>query len=236
MTLPPTSLEQTSSRVQFMERLSHDMSSLLASILGYASLVADHNLGGPDVNLEVCGQKIVKQTTRLQKLVADAMAITRITENQLDLTLAPIRLGALLQAAVAEAREQSGREIDYRDESGGCPVPADPLRLREAFNNLLDNALKFSAPGAPVQVSIKINKAGGRAEVRVEDHGIGIAAADLPRLFQPFGRIYSEKTWAITGNGLGLYIAGEIVARHNGKISVQSLPDQGTAFTINLPL
>lgn len=219
-----------------MERLSHDMNSLLASILGYASLVADHHLYGPDVDLEACGQTIVKQTTRLQRMVADAMTITRITENKLDLNLNPICLGTLLQAAVAEARERSGREISFTDESEGCPVPVDPFYLREAFNNLLDNALKFSAPGTPVEIGLKIDKASQRAEIRLEDYGAGIAAADLPRLFQPFGRILCEKTWAIPGNGLGLYIAREFVVRHNGEITVQSQLDHGSIFTISLPL
>ncbi len=236
MTLPKTSLDPSTNRLQFMEHLSHDMSSLLASISGYASLVADPNLCGSEVNLEACGKIIVKQASRLQRMVTDAMTIIRIAENKLDLVLTPIRLGTLLQAAVAEAREQNGREIIFRDESEGRRVTADPLRLCEAFNKLLDNALTFSDPGTSVEVSYKLNETSGWAEIRLEDHGIGIAAADLPRLFQPFGRIYSEKTRAIPGNGLGLYIAGEIVAQHHGKITVQSQPGQRTVFTINLPL
>jgi signal transduction histidine kinase len=236
MNLPITSLDPSSNRLQFMERLSHDMSSLLASISGYASLVADPNSFESEINLEACGKIIVKQASRLQRMVTDAMTITRITENKLDLALTPILLGTLLQATIAEASEQNGREITFQDESEGRRVTADPLRLCEAFDKLLDNALKFSDPSTSIEVNYRLNETSGCAEIWLEDHGIGIAEADLPRLFQPFGRIYSEKTWAIPGNGLGLYIAGEIVARHHGKITVQSQPNQGAVFIINLPL
>jgi signal transduction histidine kinase len=218
-----------------MERITHDMSSLLASILGYASLVADTDLRCSDANLEVYGKVIVKQTLRLQRMVEESMTVTRIAENRLDMVLNPVRLEALLKAVVSEAREQSGREICFHDEGVAHIVLADSLCLGEAFNQIIDNAFKFSAPGAPVEIRIAKDETNTRVEIRVEDHGIGIDEADLSHLFRPFGRICNDQTRSLPGNGLGLYIAREIVIAHQGEIVVQSRPGQGSVFSIFLP-
>ncbi|HLB48945.1 MAG TPA: ATP-binding protein, partial [Anaerolineales bacterium] len=74
------------------------------------------------------------------------------------------------------------------------------------------------------------------AELIVEDHGVGIADSDLPKLFQRFGRIKNESTQGVSGSGLSLYIAKHIVERHNGRILVNTRPGQGTAFRVQLPL
>src|SRR5437763_5437555 len=94
------------------------------------------------------------------------------------------------------------------------PVVADPNRLKQVLNNLLSNAIKYSPQGGPIEVRLRANHAGGTALIYVRDHGIGIRADDVPKLFDRFTRIQRRETMAIPGSGLGLYIAHHIVKAH----------------------
>jgi two-component system phosphate regulon sensor histidine kinase PhoR len=235
MTHLHTQPDAFANHMQLMERLCHDANSILASIMGYANLVADPGLRNPDADLEPYGQVIVRQTLRLQSLVENALMVTRISENQLGIELCSIHVGPLLKAVVAEARTQSGREISYIDRDRSEVVLADPLCLSEAFAKIIDNALKFSSPDSLVEISLAPDETNDRVIVCVEDHGIGIAQTDLARLYSRFGRICNGQTRAIPGNGLGLYVAGKIIEAHHGEIWVKSEPGQGSIFVISLP-
>ncbi len=227
--------ENKASRVQFQEKLAHDMNSVLASIQGYAELAAAaHQQPGAD--LEKIGAVLSRQTLRLGEMIADAITATRIYEDRLEMVYRPVHLGPLLASLVEEAAQQSGRPVAYQDLLAQSFISGDSLRLREAFSKILDNALRFSAPGSPVQVTIGRDSAQNMAEVRIEDRGIGIAEADLPALFKPFGRIRNEYTKGITGNGLSLYIARAIIEAHRGQITLLSQPGQGTTVLVTLPL
>jgi signal transduction histidine kinase len=234
-TLANRQAENKASRIQFQEKLAHDMNSILASIQGYAELIAGSHLqAGAD--LEKIGSVLCRQTLRLGEMIEDAITATRIYEGRLELIYRPVHLGPLLSSLVEEASQQSGRQIIYSDRLEQSLISGDSLRLREAFSKILDNALKFSAPGTPVQVSIGLDGDQNGIEVLVEDRGLGISEGDLPALFQPFGRIRNEHTKGISGNGLSLYIARAIVEAHRGKIKLHSQPGLGTTVVITLPL
>ncbi|HEX6547684.1 MAG TPA: sensor histidine kinase, partial [Candidatus Dormibacteraeota bacterium] len=99
--------------------------------------------------------------------------------------------------------------------------------------NLISNAVKYSPPGSEVEVSVSVKA--DRVGVAVRDHGVGIAPADLKRLFTRFGRIVNRETEHITGTGLGLFLSRELARMHGGDIRVQSAPGQGSTFTLELP-
>ncbi len=227
--------ENKASRILFQEKLAHDMNSVLASIQGYAELVAAARLQ-PGTDLEKIGSVLSRQTLRLGEMIADAITATRIYENRFEMVYRPVHLGPLLASLVEEAGRQSERPVTFRDQLAQSFISGDSLRLREAFSKIIDNALKFSAPGSPVEVTIGRDSAHNLAEVRVEDHGIGIAEADQPSLFKPFGRIRNEQTKGITGNGLSLYIASAIIEAHRGTITLRSESGQGTTVLVTLPL
>lgn len=235
-TLAERQAGSSAGRMQFQERLAHDMNSLLASIQGYAELVAASGAQPGRLDLEKIGSILSRQTLRLGGMIEDAILATRIYEDRLEMVYQPVRLGPLLASLVEEARQQSGRELVYQDMVENSFINGDALRLREAFSKLIDNALKFSEPGTPVRVSIDRNGTAGGIEVQVEDHGIGMAEAEQAALFQPFGRIRNERTRAISGNGLSLYIARAIIEGHHGQIGVRSQPGQGTTLAVTLPL
>jgi len=113
-------------------------------------------------------------------------------------------------------------------------VEVDRGRLLTILTNLIENAIKYSPAGGPVKVGIGVRD--GMAEVTVRDKGLGIAAADLPRLFSRFGRIVTADNSNIPGTGLGLYFARELARMQGGEITVRSQEGAGSAFTISLPL
>jgi len=112
-------------------------------------------------------------------------------------------------------------------------VRAEPRLLVRALVNLLNNAIKFSAAGSVVTVSVEQNEA--TFSVAVADQGAGIALADQPRLFQPFHRLHEDMANAPSGSGLGLVFVKTVVDRHGGRIAVQSAPGLGSTFTLSLP-
>jgi two-component system phosphate regulon sensor histidine kinase PhoR len=116
----------------------------------------------------------------------------------------------------------------------GCVIQGDERRLQSAISNLVGNAIKYSPNGGPVDVGVMSHD--NHVTVRVEDHGIGIAAEHLPYLFQRFYRIHTPETSRIEGTGLGLAIVKTIVEKHSGEVFVESEPGKGSVFGFQLPL
>jgi signal transduction histidine kinase len=110
----------------------------------------------------------------------------------------------------------------------------DAARLEQVLTNLVDNAIKYSPKGGPVELRLRQHE--GQAEVAVRDEGIGIAPDQIEHLFQAFFRVESSADRHTSGLGLGLHIAHELVRLHDGTITVESQPGQGSRFTVTLPL
>jgi signal transduction histidine kinase len=228
--------ESDASRLDFLTHIVHNLRSPLTAIVGYAELLKNPDLRPADANLESYAGIIAQQAARLAQTIEHMVTTASIVDNHLDLLLRPLRLGPLLAEVVAEAQQRCGREITFEDRLGARLVVGDALRMREVFANLIDNAVKFSAPDTPVEVTLCPARTLGRAEIRVVDHGIGIAEADRPRLFTRFGRLNNARMPGISGSGLGLYIVNQLVERQYGRITVESRPGRGTTFVVTFPL
>jgi signal transduction histidine kinase len=113
------------------------------------------------------------------------------------------------------------------------PVLADPERLEQVLDALLENAVRYSPAGGAIAVAVEARAGGGR--IAISDPGIGIAAADHERIFGKFERVDPQLGSGIAGNGLGLYIARDLVERMAGRISVESAPGRGSTFAFELP-
>jgi signal transduction histidine kinase len=127
----------------------------------------------------------------------------------------------------------AGRHIALREPESGLTVDVDAFRIGQVLNNLLSNALKYS-PGA-AEVLVSVERDGDDAVVSVIDHGIGIAPADLPHVFEPFRRTGASRELA-PGVGLGLSVSRRIIEAHHGRIDVVSSVGSGSTFSVRLPL
>jgi signal transduction histidine kinase/FixJ family two-component response regulator len=173
-----------------------------------------------------------RQVQRLSRLVNNLLDVSRITARRLELTLIEMDL----VAATCEVIEQLSPELAR----ARCPVKVeapdtvpgrwDPLRIAQIATNLISNALKYGA-GKPIDVVIDADD--DQARLQVCDHGIGISAADVERIFELFERSASARHYG--GLGLGLYITRQLVEAHGGRIRVISKPDDGSKFVVELP-
>jgi two-component system phosphate regulon sensor histidine kinase PhoR len=113
------------------------------------------------------------------------------------------------------------------------PIEADPGRLRQVLDNLLDNAIKYSPEGAPIVLRVEADSRWTR--FAIADNGVGIPASEVPRIFEKFYRVDPHQRSGVNGTGLGLYVCRELVERMEGRISVTSMPGRGSTFVVELP-
>lgn len=226
---------------EWLSAASHELRTPITSLLGFAQLLERQlrRASGPIPREELLEPAAViqRQARRLRELVNDLLDVSRIQAGRLELQRRPVDLVALLRSVVS-------RLVDLTPEFGArllldipdAPVVGtwDPERLDQVFTNLIANALKYDPSGQPVRVVARTGEQ--QVTVQVVDAGIGIPAADVPTLFQPFVRARNAVAHGMGGIGLGLYIARDIVARHGGQIALESVEGKGTTVTVTLPL
>jgi two-component system phosphate regulon sensor histidine kinase PhoR len=175
-----------------------------------------------------------KHATRMSELISDISDLSAIESGQVELALKPVRLRRVVADVVAlvESR-QADPDVSF---STSIPdsilVQADRTRLEQILYNLIDNAVKFNRPGGSVTVSAE--EADGRVAISIEDTGAGIAALDLPRVFERLYRGDKSRSRKTEGTGLGLAIVKHLVHAHGGALSVVSELGQGSRFTFTL--
>lgn len=223
-------------QMNFLEIVSHELRSPLASILGYAALMSKQWAQLPATAVDHYAGIIGQQAQRMDQLVESILTAAKADGGRLTIHCTPVRLRGLIAEVIEEARQQTRREIGLEDALVNSEVWGDPLRLREVFANLVENALKYSSTQTAVKVCLRSIEAGDDVEIAIQDQGIGIAETELPLLFTRFGRIRKPETQAVPGNGLGLYIVKHIVEGHGGAITVRSQPGEGATFVVRLPL
>ena len=217
---------------ELLANVSHELRTPLARIRVALELAAE----GDQARARRYLSEIGADLTELERMVADVLSAARLDQAAGDLPLRrqPVDLAALLGEAATRFRElRPSRRLELQ--TGPLPawLDADPALLRRALDNLLDNAAKYSAEPAPVALSARA--AGEAVVIEVGDGGMGIEAADLPRLFTPFFRTDRSRTRGSGGVGLGLALVKRIVEAHGGAVEVESVPDQGTTVRLRLP-
>jgi signal transduction histidine kinase len=222
--------------LEFLAKVSHEIRSPLASILGYTELLTDAELRHDDRFIDNCYHIIRKEGNQVCRLVEDAVLAAGIGSGHYNFEFAPIQVDQLVSHIVIEAGKKNKREIIFNNDNGEVTIVADPVGLREALNNLIDNSVKFSSSDSPIEVRLTSSKNPHWIEISVIDQGIGIEEKDTSILFRRFSRIRSENTSDIPGNGLGLYIANNIILKHQGEILVESQPEVGSTFKVVLPV
>jgi PAS domain S-box-containing protein len=174
-----------------------------------------------------------RQVKRLSDLINDLLDVARISGGRLKLVLEQVELSGLVREVASRFELEAERAGGRLDVQAEAPLTGrwDRLRLEQVVTNLLSNALKYG-PGKPTHVRVEAD--GEYARLTVRDEGIGIEPQHLARIFEKFERAVSERHYG--GLGLGLYISQQIVEALGGSIAVDSVPQQGSVFTVRLPL
>jgi signal transduction histidine kinase len=180
-------------------------------------------------------EQIERAATRMAHWIDELLDVARVqSSDELQLEALPTDLVQLTRLAVDEHQQNTTRHSLRLEAPPGEIVGAwDAGRLLRVIDNLIGNAIKYSPAGG--EVIIGVEACGEWAVVRVRDQGVGIPAADLPRVFEPFHR-GSNVVGRISGTGIGLAGTRRIVERHGGSMSVESSEGIGTTFTVRLPL
>jgi signal transduction histidine kinase len=217
--------ESNAFKDDLLAMLAHDFKSPLTVILGYCELLMEAQPAPAEV------ETIFAQTKRLVRLSDDALVLAQTQSEGFSLARSQVELGAFMGQCVNGSGAGSTRVmLDMPSEP--ILVELDPNRFRHVMDNLIGNALKYSEG----QVTIRIHRNGETAEVDVEDRGIGIPQEELPNLFRRFGRAKNARLRGIAGSGVGLYVAKKIVDAHRGSLAVRSIENEGSTFTVTLPI
>lgn len=224
-------------RDQFLSIAAHELKTPLTPLLGQAQLLLrraerDNSLNERDRRAI---QMIADQAARLSLLVTSLLDLNRLQSGNITLSTKQLDLCALLRRLSEELQATLARHTIVLDQPPEpVQIVGDPLRLEQVFQNLLQNAVKYSPEGGTVAVEVAVDGEGARVVVR--DNGIGIPHEALPRLFQPFYRASNAERSAAAGMGVGLAVVNELVLLHGGSIAVESEEGRGSTFTVRLPL
>ena len=222
-------------RKDFVINVSHELRTPLASIQGYTETLLDGAIDDKQHNLRFL-QIIRQNAERLTRLTADLLTLSRIEMRNQKFQFASYRLGQILADACDSLRPVAAKKnirITLDPVPGDVEVFCDAEAVSQVLSNLLDNAIKYSPESGHVRVSHRVLT--GFVEISVADTGIGIPAADLPRLFERFYRVDKARSRELGGTGLGLAIVKHLVRSHGGEVSVESVPNQGSTFRFTLP-
>ncbi|HET9096343.1 MAG TPA: hybrid sensor histidine kinase/response regulator [Candidatus Baltobacteraceae bacterium] len=209
--------------------LAHDFKGPLTTIIGFTELLEQHALEGEDT--ESALRTIRQSAMRLADLANDTLALSRVEQGELNLAADPVNVGEIVKETIESLVPQ--RQIKLTLKTHDPVVRGDPARLRQVFENIISNAIKYSPDGHPIEV--RVSETDRTVRVAVHDEGIGIPSDEMKFLFERFTRASNAKRSKIKGTGLGLYLAKTLVERHGGNIQVQSKLAEGSTFTVVLP-
>lgn len=217
---------------QFAHVASHDMKEPLMLIVAFTErLMAKCGEQISDKGREYM-ERILKAAKQLQALVDDILELSRVRTS--GRPFGPVDLNVIVREAMGDLEETTRQAAGRIEVEELMSIDGDSVQLRQLFQNLLGNALKYSKKGVPPSIEVRTRELPGEiCEITVQDNGIGFDENDLTRIFQPFVRLHSKHDYE--GTGIGLSTCEKIVTRHGGIITAKSRPDQGTVFIIRLP-
>ena len=221
-------------RADFVSLVSHELRTPMAAVIGAARTLQQRWRELSPEHRESFLELIAEETNRLAELIGDVLDTSRIEAGTFSFRFREVDVSQLVQDTVATA--QLGQDEVQLRAHVQSPLPeirGDLDRLRQVLTNLIDNAIKYSPAGG--QVDVRAYPENGRVLVDISDQGPGIAKADQKLIFEKFGRVTGSGVTR-PGTGLGLFIARSIAEAHGGGLEVQSAPEQGATFTLELPV
>lgn len=221
-------------RRDFVANVSHELRTPVTSIKGFSETLLDGAYVDQSALLSFL-EIIHKESNRLEMLIQDLLELSRIEREGFQVDAQPTEMDALIETAAERIQGRlEEKNISLKLELQPVLVQGDANRLIQVMINLLINAITYS--GAGTAITVRLFEKDGEAVTEVEDQGIGIAASELPRLFERFYRVDRARSRNQGGTGLGLSIVKHLIEAHHGKVEVRSEVGKGTTFTIYLPL
>ena len=231
-----TSIEDAQkSRREFVANVSHELRTPLTSIQGYVETLIEDPNPSPETTLEFLGV-ILKNTSRMNRLTEDLLALASVESPNYKLSLQPVRAIVLLRDAIDSIGGivvDSGVKLQF----AGAPdalIMADPDAMHQVFGNLMENALKYAQSGKRIRAGARL--LASEVQFTIQDFGPGIASEHLERIFERFYRVDKARSRESGGTGLGLAIVKHIVLAHGGRVWAESELGKGAQFHFTLPL
>jgi two-component system phosphate regulon sensor histidine kinase PhoR len=227
-------------RRDFISNLSHELRTPLASLRAVVETLQDGALADPPA-AERFLRRAENEVNTMTQMVEELTELSQIESGQVRLRLVPVAVDRLIDVPLERLRSQAehaGAQLSVEIAAGTPWVLADEERVQQVVTNLLHNAIKFTPPGGRIRLIAGQSEAAGQEGqvlFEVQDSGIGIAKADLPRVFERFYKSDRARTRGQGGTGLGLAIARHIVEAHGGRIWVKSKIGKGSSFYFTMP-
>jgi signal transduction histidine kinase len=222
-------------QMEFVAAVSHELRTPLAVIRSAAENLAD-GVVHDEAKIKSYGELMRTEGRRLTDMVEQILELAGIQSGQRGFALRPVGVVPLLHDIVSASSgliAGAGMVVEFDLPADLPPVLGDEPALRRAFQNLLDNAIKYGSGGGSIRVSARTSASS--INITVADRGIGIEPADQARIFEPFYRAADVVAAQLQGAGLGLSLVQRIVVAHGGRVTVRSAPREGSAFTVQLP-
>jgi two-component system phosphate regulon sensor histidine kinase PhoR len=223
-------------RKDFVANVSHELRTPLSVIKGYIETLVDGR-DMPVEDRERFLRTIQRHTERLNSLLEDLLALSRLESINPELHREPVSLSTLITGLIDDYRARpatAGHSLNFALDPAVSEILIDPLKITQVFENLLENALKYAPRGSHIDISTRLHA--NDVEICIRDNGPGIPEADLPHIFERFYRVDKGRSREKGGTGLGLSIVKHIVQLHGGRVWCESKLGQGTAFFFSLPL
>ncbi len=223
-------------RGQFIDSATHELRTPLANIRAYSETLALMDDVDLEQQKEFCNT-INNEATRLARFVDDLLSVSSMEVGSLSINRQNVNLKRLLDEVVDKVKPLTAKKsqdfgIDLPEKLGDAYLDKD--KISAMLVNLLGNASKYTPDKG--RIGIVVTSAEGVLTINVEDSGVGIASEELPRIFDKFFRSKDPRVQGEIGTGLGLSLANEIVRLHGGKLTVKSVLDKGSTFTVSIPL
>jgi len=222
---------------EFVSTASHELRTPLSIIMAAIRIMLDEIPGEIVEKQRDVLTRAMKNVKGLSKIVDSLLSIAKIESGKLDLKITVVNICELIKETVSNCNtlaQEKSLSLDFEVPEQRIDICLDPDRIKEVLINLISNSIKFTSEGGWVKVTC--TERDGEVLVSVQDSGVGISEEDIPKLFDKFTQFGRQAGPGEKGTGLGLAIVKKLVEMHGGKIEVESEVDQGTTFTISLPL
>jgi two-component system, OmpR family, sensor kinase len=224
--------ESNSRLRRFIADASHELRTPLTSIRGYSEMLR-RGAGDSPTDAELARRRIEEESVRMSTLVDDMLLIARLDQGR-PLERKPVDLQAIAADAADDARAVAPQRQITLTAPASVVIEGDDLRLRQVVGNLVRNALVHTPQQTAIEIGVSTVNGTGR--MSVIDHGPGLQAKDMERIFEPFYRADPSRSRDSGGAGLGLSIVSAVVSAHGGKVNVKETSGGGVTFEVDLPL